>query len=267
MVSSVKPGARRLFEQVYEVYEQCSTYRDVGEIVTSLIDEGGVEIRAKRRVFSTRFARPGKFLFTCEDRVLSDMRSKGACAILASGMGVQSWIRHSRDRCEHEDLLEATDRLVGCTSGASVRIPRMLLQIDTAKRNYDSPLVDSAIVTTEQSHVDTDFLLVSGQSALGALVQYRIDPQTNLIHEVTVHFSHEADAARRRNAEAQEAIRKDHRISENDRKSLLRTLMSLDGAIGNFSSKTTTVYKPRLDEELATCEFSGHAIERLGFDY
>ena len=113
----------RILLTMKKVYAQCSSYRDTGEVTTASKVEGGSF--GSRQPFATAFVRSGGFLFRYTDTGLGE-RQNTYTVWLGDG-GVLAWWDASPGLRRSPSLEEALDAASGVSSGASIRVPGMLM--------------------------------------------------------------------------------------------------------------------------------------------
>ena len=106
-----------------KVYGRCASYRDTGEVTTASKVEGGSF--GSRQPFATAFVRSGGFLFRYTDTGLGE-RQNTYTVWLGDG-GVLAWWDASPGLRRSPSLEEALDAASGVSSGASVRVPGLLM--------------------------------------------------------------------------------------------------------------------------------------------
>jgi hypothetical protein len=106
-----------------KVYAGCTSYRDSGDVVTTIVTDGG---RAtSERPFATAFVRPGRFRFQFIDTGLGDRSSK--YIVWSDGSEVRSWWDAQPGVRHPGSLQEALVPAAGISGGSSVRVPGLLL--------------------------------------------------------------------------------------------------------------------------------------------
>jgi hypothetical protein len=116
-------------------YASCTSYRDTGKAKTRTVMEDssfGSDVP-----FATAFVRGGAFRFQFTDSGLGEAQS--LCIIFWDGTEVQSWWDAKPGIRYAESLQQALDAASGISTGASLRVPGMLLPTVVGSR---PPLVD-----------------------------------------------------------------------------------------------------------------------------
>src|SRR3990170_3310227 len=105
------------------VYRTCQSYRDSGEVRTTLLTDGG---RAgSDRPFHTAFARLDRFRFQFTDPGLGERSS--AYIVWSDGTEVRSWWDAKPGVRRPESLQAALAVAAGVSGGSSIRVPGLLL--------------------------------------------------------------------------------------------------------------------------------------------
>ena len=105
------------------VYRNCRSYRDSGEVRTTLLTDGG---RAgSDRPFSTAFVRPDRFRFQFTDPGLGERSS--AYIVWTDGGEVRSWWDAKPGVRRPDSLQSALGVAAGISGGSSVRVPGLLM--------------------------------------------------------------------------------------------------------------------------------------------
>lgn len=105
------------------VYRNCRSYRDSGEVRTTLLTDGG---RAgSDRPFSTAFVRPDRFRFQFTDPGLGERSS--AYIVWTDGTDVRSWWDAKPGVRNAGTLQDALGVAAGISGGSSVRVPALLM--------------------------------------------------------------------------------------------------------------------------------------------
>lgn len=105
------------------VYRNCRSYRDSGEVRTTLLTDGG---RAgSDRPFSTAFVRPDRFRFQFTDPGLGERSS--AYIVWTDGGEVRSWWDAKPGIRNAGTLQEGLGVAAGISGGSSNRVPALLL--------------------------------------------------------------------------------------------------------------------------------------------
>ena len=105
------------------VYRTCRSYRDSGEVRTTLLTDGG---RAgSDRPFHTAFVRPDRFRFQFTDPGLGERSS--AYIVWTDGAEVRSWWDAKPGVRNAGTLQEALGVAAGISGGSSTRVPALLL--------------------------------------------------------------------------------------------------------------------------------------------
>jgi hypothetical protein len=124
-------------------YSGCRSYRDTGKVKTrSVMEEGSFGSDVP---FSTAFVRDGPFRFQFTDSGLGEASS--VCILWWNGAEVQSWWDAKPGVRRSESLQQALDVASGISTGASLRVPGMLLPsvVGSGPPLIDPERIDDAV--------------------------------------------------------------------------------------------------------------------------
>jgi len=113
----------QILREMGRIYAGCRSYRDTGEVRTTLVTDGG---RAgSERPFATAFVRPGRFRFQFTDPGLGERSS--SYIVWSDGTEVRSWWDAKPGVRNPGSLQAALSPAAGISGGSSVRIPGLLM--------------------------------------------------------------------------------------------------------------------------------------------
>jgi hypothetical protein len=115
---------KQLLEAVAEVYANCSTYRDSGQVTTQFLSSE--RTRTSIRPFTTAFRRPDRFRFEYMDRYHVGDEWK-RYIVWADGPTVRAWWDVLPGREEPESLGLALAAATGVSGGSAHTMPALLM--------------------------------------------------------------------------------------------------------------------------------------------
>jgi len=139
-------------------YSGCHSYRDTGKVKTRSVSEGTTF--GSTLPFATAFVRNGAFRFEFTDTGLGEQASR--CILWWSGAEVQSWWDAKPGVRRSDSLQQALDAASGISSGASLRVPGMLLPAEVGS---GPPLVGPEQIADEALGGATCFRLTGKSRA------------------------------------------------------------------------------------------------------
>ncbi len=197
-------------------YAGCRSYRDTGKVKTRAQMEGssfGSDVP-----FATAFVRPGTFRFQFTDSGLGE--SAAVCIIWWNGAEVQSWWDAKPGVRRSDSLQQALDVASGISTGASLRVPGMLLPSVVGS---GPPLVDPERIA-DDALGDAPCFRIKGRS--------RATPYTETTGATTVTV-------------------KDETVTLwIDRTSFLLRKVEEARTLDSYRSTRTTTYAPELDLDI-----------------
>src|SRR5437660_3207129 len=105
-----------------EVYAECGSYRDCGQVVTRFVHLDDNPPRTVMQPFSTAFVRPHRFRFEYRDEY-------GRYIVWANGEAVQTWWDVSPGVEQQESLEMALAGATGVSGGSAHTIPALLMPV------------------------------------------------------------------------------------------------------------------------------------------
>ena len=115
--------AMEILREMGKIYAKCRSYRDTGEVRTSLVTDGG---RAgSERPFTTAFVRPGRLRFQFTDPGLGERSS--SYIVWSDGTEVRSWWDAKPGVRQPGSLQAALLPAAGISGGSSARVPGLLM--------------------------------------------------------------------------------------------------------------------------------------------
>ncbi len=176
-----------------KVYAGCTSYRDTGKVVASIVTDGG---RAGgEKPFATAFVRPGRFRFQFTDTGLGGDAAK--YIVWSDGNEVLSWWDRQPGVRHPAALDDALTPAAEISGGVSVRVPALLLPqslgrgplLIAPQRLEDAADRGVTCVRIEGNGRKTPYLLPSGPNrsvqVLDETVTLWIDKATHLLRKVT----------------------------------------------------------------------------------
>ncbi len=173
------------------VYRACASYRDTGQVTTTILTEGG---RAGGETpFDTAFVRPGRFRFHVTDTGLGERSS--SYIVWSEGDQVRSWWDAKPGVREAGSLQEALRVATGISGGASMRVPGLLLPQEMGagpllvgpERIEDAPDRDVACFRIRGRSQKTPYTLSVGGRLLTVrdeTITFWIDRASSLLRKV-----------------------------------------------------------------------------------
>jgi hypothetical protein len=128
---------------VRQVYRECASYEDAGEVVTVHKYKTGLFGRRieKTQRFSTLFVRPDLYRFELVDVGYGSVKEWTSGAVWSADGVCRSWMKARPQVREHESI-DTVHGLLGDSSRASARIPDLLMgAADRADSNDDASTV------------------------------------------------------------------------------------------------------------------------------
>jgi hypothetical protein len=122
---AARDAAQALMRQMIRTYATCKSYADEGVVTSVFANAGGT--KTYERPFTTRFVRPARFRF--EYRATTPTGESPQGIVWGDGTSVREWSWYMTSSSERQgaDLFGALAGLAGTSTGASVRIPALLL--------------------------------------------------------------------------------------------------------------------------------------------
>jgi hypothetical protein len=173
--------AESLLARVAAAYAACRTYRDEGVATTTFI--GTSLHRTERRPFSTRFVRPGGFLFEYRRRRCEDHWEQYATWM--DGARVRTWCRILDDRQPTTSLRSALAAAAGWTSGVADRVP-LLLMPGLGENHWLESVRRSARIVEAPEAAGHGCVVVESPGVPGRIEQVWIDRSSLLIRRIVV---------------------------------------------------------------------------------
>jgi len=138
------------------VYRNCRSYRDHGEVRTTLLTDGG---RAgSDRPFKTAFVRPDRFRFQFTDTGLGERSSE--YVVWTDGDEVRSWWDAKPGVRNAGTLQDGLRIAAGVSGGSSIRIPGLLLPGSVG----EGPLIIAAERISNATDRDAPCIRIKGKS-------------------------------------------------------------------------------------------------------
>lgn len=174
-----------------KVYRTCRSYRDNGEVRTTILTDGG---RAgSERPFRTAFVRPGRFRFQFTDTGLGERSS--SYIVWSDGAEVRSWWDAKPGVRNPGPLRDALGVATGISGGSSTRVPGLLLPdqfgagplLVAPERIEDAPEAGAACFRIRGKSQKTPYTLMMGGQSLTVQdesITLWIDRATYLLRKV-----------------------------------------------------------------------------------
>ena len=122
------PTATQILNEMAARYAGCSSYRDIGEVLTVFTELGPDEHRRRSaRPFKTLFIRPDRFRFEFRERTIGPEEEWDRTVIVAHGDVVQTHWANGPDRPERS-LGRSLAGATGISGGSAHTVPCMLLR-------------------------------------------------------------------------------------------------------------------------------------------
>ena len=180
--SAVVPSAGQIFEKMREQYASLSTYRDQGQIITTL--DGKVIITR----FTTRLAKPGfyRIEWNQNKKLLEYTSNPGTQGAWCSGAGDYVQMGWGVQRQFNRDI--ALANVASSSGGAVVALPRIFF--DTAGSGGPDDIIGLQRLADDKVG-NIQCYQVAGESASGESKTFWIGRRDFLIHQIRTEINPE----------------------------------------------------------------------------
>jgi hypothetical protein len=114
----------QILAALLEVYAECNTYRDCGQVITRFSHADGSPGYTEVLLFTTAFIRPDRFRFEFRDQEDEEWERY---IVWANGTAIRTWW-HLNDGVEEEESLSmALAGATGVSGGSAYRVPALLM--------------------------------------------------------------------------------------------------------------------------------------------
>ena len=250
------PDAAALLRQMCELYANCSSSRDQGQVVTKMVSERIAE-RTERKPFATHFVRPDRFRFEFRARVgaSENFASRFVVWRLDGVCGTHWSIGEDR---EERSLRLALAGATGVSGGSAHTVPSLLIPKEIGPAFLGS--LKNA-VATESDLLGTSCLLIRGTTKAGETNVY-VDRRTMLIRGIREARDFTVQAQDQMHRESKEALRAYAEQYPEEAARLNLGSIEFRPKPVPFSTDTLTTYTPEVDVDIDPEVFRSPRDER-----